>query len=42
MRHFVEGQGKQQDRECDENLREVDVYESLDNGSGLRTLGLLA
>jgi hypothetical protein len=44
MSHFVERQGKKQDRERDENLREVDVYGSLIQnglalGSGLWPLG---
>jgi hypothetical protein len=42
MRHLVERQGKQQDRERDENLREVDVYGSLDTGLRASDFGLLA
>ena len=44
MRQFVERQGKQQDRKRDENLREVDIQQSLTGnrlavGSRLLALG---
>jgi len=42
MSHFVERQGKQQDRERDENLRELDVYGSLSNGLRASDFKLLA
>jgi len=39
MRRFVHGQGKQQNDEGDEDLREVDVQESLTKDGWLQALG---